>query len=577
MAREVLRHLADPQVIGLTCALHDWPRTLLNPRLIPDGWQALIEEPDGRRRCIRSGEAPEAEADRARLVLARDTPFVIPVESVTATSADGHSVRASGRFEFAFHGASDDLAAAGRSLFAAGPLTSAAAQVAFRESGLDAALERFVRRRRAADLVAQDQRMALRDETREFMARFLFDAGCRLESVPSAAFASATLEREVARQRDVQQRADETRAREMLEQAARAAALRRLDDLGQLLGKLRQAAGAAEGWHALLPSLNPAERGRLLENLWRIAPGQFKARAIVLVAGSEVVVLDPAAPDRMLHRWALPDDLGGLRSVCWLEAGGRLAVGAASGVWLIDPDDGAISARLSVPDAGAPRSGFNAVASVPAGIAATHSELGCWLWETGANEPIALLRPVNGTPRTLRAATAMEGGRLLFSADDRVCIHALSGGGTTELPGCNAPVHDVAVTREGSVYATTARGDVLRGTLDPDTTWEVLHHAPGPVESIVVRRWNDLTELLIPAGRQGVLGVWGDEGVVSRLLDTSAPVRRIAACDDTIVALTDTRDALLVLNEHTPARTPRHVPLARVLSRSIQDVCIVTA
>lgn len=592
MSRDVLRQLGDPNVIAVACPLSGWPRNLLSPRNVPAGWLAVVQEPDGQRRRIVAGEAPRAASDHAVCLLLRDVPIRLSTRATGAVASDAHSISFACEFAFTWRNQLDDLAAARHAIPHDGVLTHAALESAIHAAGLEAALRHFVRSLTAAELVAGDHRPALLNAVRDHLRRFLFSVGLDLDAVTRADFSSPTLDRDTAARRQAQLRLEQLNAHARIDDAQRAAARRRLDDLAQLLARLRQAGGdGAAGWHTLLPSLNPAERGRLLENLWRLAPSRRKAHRIVLVSGVDLITLDPGRPERVLQRWSLPPDLGSLRSVTWLHDLGRLAVGAAIGVWLVDPADGAVAARLAVPAAGEPRTGFNAAASTSLGLAATHSELGCWRWTPGAAEPEPLLRPAGGVPRTIRAAFAAADGRLLFAADDRVCVCDPPATGPAPAPGdaaagapcslrrlptCGAPIHDVAVL-DATIFVSTARGDVLRGGFDPDTTWEVLHRASGPVESIVPRRWDDLTELVVPSGRLGVLGVWGDEGVVSRLVESAVEIRRVAASDDLIVALTDMRDALLVLGEAAPGRTPIRVPLARTLARSIQDVCIVTA
>jgi hypothetical protein len=65
--------------------------------------------------------------------------------------------------------------------------------------------------------------------------------------------------------------------------------------------------------------------------------------------------------------------------------------------------------------------------------------------------------------------------------------------------------------------------------------------------------------------------------LVARLLTATTPIRRAWACDDTLVGLSENRDRLVVSNANLPERTGVDVPVARLLGRSIQDACIVTA
>ena len=105
--------------------------------------------------------------------------------------------------------------------------------------------------------------------------------------------------------------------------------------------------------------------------------------------------------------------------------------------------------------------------------------------------------------------------------------------------------------------------------------FEVVHRAQDAIESIHARRWNDLVELVIPADAQGVLGIYGDQGVATPLLECSTPIRRAWACDDVVVGLSDHRDSLIVMNANMPQRTGREVHVARMTGRSVQDACIV--
>jgi hypothetical protein len=136
-------------------------------------------------------------------------------------------------------------------------------------------------------------------------------------------------------------------------------------------------------------------------------------------------------------------------------------------------------------------------------------------------------------------------------------------------------IHCLAVL-ENAVYAGTANGMLLEGTLDETRElWLVVHRAPAAIETVQARRWSDLVELVLPAGVQGVCGVYGEEGIVARLLKSRTPIRRAWACDDLILALNEWRDRLIVMNANLPDRAGRDVPIARLLGHSIQDAAIV--
>lgn len=254
-----------------------------------------------------------------------------------------------------------------------------------------------------------------------------------------------------------------------------------------------------------------------------------------------------------------------------------LLVGAATGVWEIDPDSGDVIRRHAVPDAGRPRTGFNAAVRVGDRIYATHSQLGFWWWPI--DDPLnchAPLRPQNGLPKSIRAVADAGDGRVAFAADDVVYLYDAAREQLVPRTPLGAEVTHLACL-DGRLFVATARGMILHDRLDgSQEVWEVVHRAAGAVESLAIRRWNDLLELVIPAGMQGVLGVYPDEQVAAGLLATRFPIRRAWACDDCVLALDDQRERLVVTNLNMPQRSGRDVPIARLLGRSIQDACLIT-
>ena len=247
---------------------------------------------------------------------------------------------------------------------------------------------------------------------REQLKQFLFASGATLEHVAASKFTSTSLTRQEALERETAAGVARIEARDMVQQAALAATNRRLDSLGDVLAKLKSAAAGDEHmqWHDLLPSLSPAERGKLLENLWRITPDAQTAVAVVAVAGSECLWLAPASPDGITKRVTLNDDLGGLRSVTYDSQDARLLVGAARGVWLLDAATGDVCGRFEVPDV-QPRTGFNSAIACGGRLYAAHSQLGCWSWPLDKpGDARCILSPVERVPRTVRAVTALPDG-----------------------------------------------------------------------------------------------------------------------------------------------------------------------
>jgi len=578
MKKDVLQQLSDATVVAVCAGGDTWPRALLSATLVPHGWIALVERPDGGRRFVPAGDDPKPQRDET-LLLVRNRPITVPLEAPPTRAANGFDVSAAGELLVRWQARNDDLAALRRALPAADVLTLDGLARWVTDGGAAAALRDFIRQQPAARLVHDDLRDELLTHLRNALQRFAFTAGMTLERLPTLTFTSPALARHEAMQRETAARMAGIESRALVEQAALAATTRRLDDLAGLLGKLETVAAGDERmqWRDLLPALAPAERGKLLENLWRLTPDRLVATAIVVVAGQECVWLAPQDPAQILRRLTLPDDLGGLRSVTFCPQRDELFVGAATGVWMLSAADGAIRQHFAVPDAGRPRTGFNAAAVTPDQLFATHSQLGVWCWPLAEpQQATARLQPAAGAPRTIRAAMTTSGARVAVAADNRVHLLATQPERDEILPAASGVIQCLA-TDGPTLYAGTADGELLSLRLDCPDNWTRIHRLSAALESIQPRRWNDLLELVIPAGTVGVCGVYADEGVVARLMDTPMAVRRAWACDDLLVALSDYRDHLIVMPGDAADRLGRNVPIGRMLAHSVQDACIVSA
>jgi hypothetical protein len=287
------------------------------------------------------------------------------------------------------------------------------------------------------------------------------------------------------------------------------------------------------------------------------------------------VWLDPQQPEAIRSRRQLPEDLGGLRSVRFDAAQNWLLIGAASGVWVVRESDGEIVMRCDTPGAGRPKTGFNAACVSGQHVFATHSQLGFWRWALdGRASPLPLLQTRDGTPKAVRATTPLPDGRVIFSIDQRVQVYTPGSETTDVLAVADGVIHCLAAHGR-MLFIGTDRGTLLRMNLDqPDDIWSPYRRS-GPLESVHVRSWNDLVELVVPGADAGILGVYEQENVVVRLGSARFPIRQVDATDDVVVGLSDRRDELLVLHGHASAGE-REVPLARMIGGSIQDVALVT-
>ena len=577
MSRDIRKQLADPQLVAVCLDGEAWPHGLLSASRLPTGWLGLHVRPDGTRRLVAPGEEPDCGRGD-KLVLVRDGPVQVNIGVQDVTCADQYAANGACELVLRWPARADDLAALRATLLGT-PLTRDRLEQVVAAGGALTGLHRFIREHPARALLEEDLRGELHDALRAALQKFLFDTGAELTGLAAVAFSSESYQNQARRRQQAQVRIEQIRTREMVEAAAIAATRRQLDDLRGLLDKLRDVAGPedTDRWHALLPALSPAQRGRLLENLWRITPDRHIARAIVVAAGEECLWLDPAEPEHVARRTTLPHDLGGLRSVTFLRSRNWLLAGAARGVWALDGDTGKIVARFSVPDTPAPRTGFNAATSVGGRLVATSSQLGCWSWALDdPTDARAILEPIDGIPRRIRAAVATDDGRALLAADD--CVHVWDPRTDTlgVLRSADATIASMNVLDDWLFVGTTS-GRLYRLSLAQPGDWWLIHQTTDAIETVQARRWNDLVEVVVPAGPRGVCGVFCEENVVTTLLESPTPIRRAWACDDVVLGLNHLRDRLVVMNANVPRRAGRVARIARLTGHTIQDACLVVA
>ena len=294
MSREPLKELTDPTLVAVCVAGDAWPRGLLSENPIPDNWMGLVIKPDGRRRYVPAGENPRAERGD-KLVLTRTRPITVPLSVSNCQASQGNLVDGACELLVRWQPREDDLAALERSLLSE-PLTLQRLASAVVDAGGLTVMRQFIRERSAEKLVREDLRDELLSALHEQLKKFAFETGMELDRIVKLGFVSESFERQAALKREARQRVERIEAAKMVDAAALAATKRRLGDLGGILEQLKSAATGEEKtqWHELLPALAPADRGRLLENLWRLTPDRHVAAAIVAVAGGECLWLDPA-------------------------------------------------------------------------------------------------------------------------------------------------------------------------------------------------------------------------------------------------------------------------------------------
>lgn len=577
MSNAMVDRLHDPELLALVVRSGGWLRSLLTDTVIPDSWIGLIARADGRRVLAPSGERPRLDRED-RLLLVRNRPIAVALTAENVRAACGRRVDAACEVLLRWTPREAELSALWSTLVPGETLGVAELAAAVAAAGGQRGLSDLITAHTAEELVDGDRRAELLAELSRGLARFLFESGARIERIAMLAATSRALERERAQEAESDHARRQIAAREMLESARAVATARRLDRASELLERMRRLTDRTDGteWHSLLPEMSPADRTGLLGCLWRIAPDRHKTTALVAVAGQACLWFDSARPRSVARRVELPSSLGALRSVRHDPATRRLLLGAVSGVWQIDDESGEVAGRFEAPAAESPRTGFNAALNFGDRLLATHSQLGCWSWPLA--EParaIPILVPHGGAPTTIRALSMAESNpqRVLFAADD--CVYAVRTPSFEPQLITTAHARVTAVADTGaSIFVGTEDGRLLRFMPGDNESALVVHRCPGALESIVVRRWFDLLEVLVAGRENGIVSVYPDEGAFVAVLEHARPLRRVVAADDSIAALTELRDWVVI--QIAAAGDPVEMPAARLAGGVIEDIAIVT-
>jgi hypothetical protein len=605
----LLDHLNDASVLAVQGFGRDWPRPLFSQSFIPDTWQAILESPEGWRKFYAAGADPRP-TDDARLTLVRARPIVIPFEVRDLASADDHDIHAAGEVLVRWPTRDDDLAALsarlrrGETHATAGankgapppraatpgasplPVLRSSELAAHLAPALRTALRSFARRFTAETLLQSDCRNDVAAALREAMPELALEWGLVLERVNKLELRSRAYAARIAHDRDAADRRARLQTRQMLDAAALAATQQRIAGVQELLARL-QAGTDGKSWRELLPALDPAERTRILRNLWRIAPAGAPARSLAAVGGRLAIWMDLANPDRVVRRIEVPATLGALRSIWIDDTDGRAYLGATTGVWEVAPD-GRLTAYPAAPPM-QPGHRFNAVRAAGGRIIATHPQLGVWAWSRSAPEAgVALFEPSNGRPRSIRALT-FAGERLICALDDQLVEiapgEATGSAGVSPLgPAAGSTIHALAAA-DREVFASCGDGAIRRLALDaPGAGWGVIEQLEQPPAGLALRTFGDLTELLIPTARRGVLAIYPHDDVRSTALPAPAglagnpaALNRAAAGPDALAALSPDLGRVYILTHAQADESPREVLLARLIGAAIEDVCLSTA
>ena len=388
------------------------------------------------------------------------------------------------------------------------------------------ALARLIATQPAETWLAEASHAQIAEALRGAAKPVAFSCGVELLPPFEVMIESPTLQREQLE--SMQRRLAEKRAAGQVEHVQRAT------ELLKQFTALREA-GPTLSPGQILDRVSPADRGSMLETLLLASAGEMTS-PLWAVAGTDLLRIDPRTSPPATKAIALPSELGPLRSVQRSED--RLLVGAQSGVMLVQADDPRGS-TLYRHAAGSSPLGFNSVASAAGMIWASHGDVGVVGWDVGGpNEP-ALVKAAPGA----RNLVALDDGRALFSAAGGVFVVDREGV-VTAVPGSAGGYVLIAIDREQIILV---REDGIVQHADRSTL-ELTDGSRrcGAVTAAATLPWLGTTRLLLASADGPVYCIGGDDELVTQYASAHRGLRAIAACADTIAALSADRQRIIL-------------------------------
>ncbi|MFO0973620.1 MAG: hypothetical protein U1A27_09300 [Phycisphaerae bacterium] len=552
--------------------------TLLNRRLtVPPAWGALVEAPDQPPRWLRAGETLE-RAGGSSVSFVRAGSWQTQHRLTGLRSADGFAFEAALTFDAAIVAGVAEATAFARKFLSRLPQCNLDQVRDFFQAEAQRALTELVAAQPAERLLSAEVTAALSTGLAQRLAPESYAVG-----IEGAPWAELTLSSP-----DWQQAASEATAAAALTAAPErgAAAAAAAVDPGPRAGRTR-----ADRCNDCSPPARPirrrgstaaiaALRGQLraggpLAVCWRPVLAR-QTQFILVVAGDELVWIDPARADAPVRRVDLGGRAGPLRSVRVRHGQSiTLLVGAATGVSEVSLD-GTLGNTATIQNAQPVRGGFNAAAVANGTLYATHSEFGLVGWRPGADAaPTVALAECTRGARTVRDVQRDAAGRIWLAVDRRIFAWRVDDDAAPIALAAPAEVTTLSVG-ESLAVAGLADGQIVAWPIDarPGDSPQIVRSAAGSsVGSAELWTACGVDRVLVTDGRpMADLLVVGDAHRTEYA--AGEPLRWGWIADDWVVCVNDRRDRLLLWPTASPQPPPRVIPVGRWLNRSIQDVAL---
>lgn len=381
---------------------------------------------------------------------------------------------------------------------------------------------------------------ALVEPLKKAAERVAFSCGLEVLGPFEVTVESQTLER---------QRLDAMQ-RQLAEQRA-AGQVEHLQRAGELLKQFESARAASPSLSPgdLLKQLNPADQGQLLQTLLLAEAKEKKTSAVWVVAGPNLVKVDPYASGGSAKVMALPATLGPLRSVQRGEDAATLLVGARSGVLKMSVDSP--QEAVAYNDAGVTsQMGFSRAVVWNGQVWACHAEAGLVGWEMGvAERPKFEMRPTGLGIAGVAAARnlgVLDEGRMIFSSQDQLVVVMMENGApTARAVGGRLGSEVVAVLPEKKRVFVVLKDGVVQ--MRDGETMEVIRQdrLGGETCAAALLPWLGSARLLLASEAGPVVCAGTDDEVVTHYLSPYRSLRVVTAAHDVIAALSADRQRMI--------------------------------
>ncbi len=560
---------------------------------LPAKWAALVGRETGDHAVVPEGGTVES-ADAEDVMFARVSPIDLVIEEADIITRDRFSCRAEVELRVSLIPERGELLSFMQRVLGSHRVVQDSGITRYLQPGVRTALAKFVAQHDGADLVDAGCSEALSTALGEAVKASCFEAGLKLQGLPSVRVNSKTLRQVQEVEQETAQRRAQHEAGRQLRAALQQAQTEHVDHLASLLSRLSDLAETSPDVELpeLIRTFTEPQRGELYGALFALdTPGE-QTRWIVVAAGDELMFFDTGKLDAPDRRLKIRGTAGAVRSIqCGgpavrtaVTAGGphsgpyMLLLGAATGVYRLPIDRAEPDLTLLVPEPPKVRGGFNAAVAVGDRVFASHSELGLCEWDV--SEPSAVryrFTSMTGRANAVRHVQFLAGD-LFCSLDDRIIQWPADD--TTDRPthvytGSSATITGLCATLSG-VYAGNSDGDVLHWPAGRDGDPERLHTGSRrAAESLWLLATNGVRRLVFadtsPRVRAQVLG----DNFACEYEAGGQTLRRVEVGPDIIVATNDLRDRLICWTPGQPAKPSATIGVSSLCGRSIQDVCLV--